>query len=78
MVFAGLAAQSNVMKADAVATITLMIDKFYPNLKNEFINEITKLIFLLLKEHNNEVYKSIIVYIKSLIKHKSPLNVTMF
>lgn len=29
MVFAGLAAQSNVMKADAIATVSLLIDKFH-------------------------------------------------
>ncbi|CAK66022.1 unnamed protein product (macronuclear) [Paramecium tetraurelia] len=64
MVFAGLAAQSNVMKADAVATISLLVDKFYSNLKGEFIDEMSKLILLLLKEQNNEIFKSIILYVK--------------
>lgn len=29
------------MKADAIATIAHLIDKFYPNLKLEFIQEIS-------------------------------------
>ncbi|CAD8166121.1 unnamed protein product [Paramecium pentaurelia] len=78
MVFAGLAAQSNVMKADAVATISLLVDKFYQNLKGEFIDEMTKLILLLLKEQNNEIFKSIILYVKVLIKHRHTLNSQLF
>ncbi|CAD8128275.1 unnamed protein product [Paramecium sonneborni] len=78
MVFAGLAAQSNVMKADAVATISLLVDKFYTNLKTEFIEEMTKLILLLLKEQNNEIFKSIILYVKVLIKHRHILNQYLF
>ncbi|KAM3142489.1 hypothetical protein pb186bvf_005391 [Paramecium bursaria] len=69
MVFAGLAA-SPAMKADAIVTVGVMVQLFHNNLKPEFIAELTNLILLLAKEKNNEVYKSILEYVKVLIKLK--------
>lgn len=60
MVFAGLAASSNAMKADAIVTISVLLGLFFQKVHQGFKDEINSLIFMLLKEENNEIYKAIV------------------
>jgi ribosomal RNA-processing protein 12 len=50
MVLAGLAGESSVMKANAIATISILIEIYYNQLSKEFLSELTNIIIIMLKD----------------------------
>lgn len=71
MILAGLGATSSLMKSDAIACVSILVELFLPQLSATFLREITSLIVLMVREKNNEIYKAVITYFKHLSKaHK--------
>lgn len=66
MILAGLATHSSLMKADAIATVATLIDTF--PMTATYLDEVTSIVLLMLREKNNEIYKSVITYFKHLAK----------
>jgi ribosomal RNA-processing protein 12 len=71
MVMAGLGTEGSLMKADAIVTVAVLVDTFYASLTPGFVSEVTSIVLMMLREHNNEIYKSVLTYLQHLCKaHK--------